>query len=477
MNLKHITISRRSALLSVIFLILSIVVFLYVLFKNTEQENRRDYTTRMMVISKDLTIDISDTLTSIQSGYEGIGECHANSLNITGEVKDAISWIYIKDKNKGDCKYFVNPRNESGKEDEIVINNISYDGVIVTMSINQNIIKEKYFYQGDDVALYSPGKKEKYVDIVLLDNFPILIGYSYKTTISNFIFEEKIKISFVIVILLITSILIYKILAKDRGMLGDLIRGLENDEFIPFYQPIIDVTNNSIYGAEVLVRWIHPTDGLMPPNVFIPLAERSGIVGDISRSLFKKIVHDLNKIKAEYDGRLYISMNIGPEIEFSSAFYNDCNIYIDEMNKLIEHVCFEITERENIEENEGCKNFIAWLANKNATLALDDFGTGNSNMAYISLIEPQYLKIDRLFVSGIGENKTLESLIESTINLARLLDIEVIAEGVETNQQLDFLKEKGVRLIQGFLFSKPLPASDFRVFIIKQQSSQLAMGE
>jgi len=239
----------------------------------------------------------------------------------------------------------------------------------------------------------------------------------------------------------------------------DLSLALLNREFIVYYQPYVD-KNNRIVGAEALLRW--KKDGkIIQPLEFIPLLEQTDLIIDVEQHVLNTIVKEINKIKKLDITPVHISINLSqksfrqPDLE---------EIILSEINQLnVERnlLNIEVTERVLIGNFEHINNLIQSLQKQHITFALDDFGTGYSSLAYLSQFPIDYLKIDISFVRQIIDNAKTRSITESTIDLAKKLNIKTIAEGVETAKQFNLLKSFGCDYFQGYLFSKPLPEEEF----------------
>jgi EAL domain-containing protein (putative c-di-GMP-specific phosphodiesterase class I) len=223
------------------------------------------------------------------------------------------------------------------------------------------------------------------------------------------------------------------------------------------YQPIWGAQENQLCGAEALLRWESAELGTVSPGEFIPVAEESGLVIRIGEvvlrsvceqiALWKKRGFELPVISINLSARQLIDINLRDQVE---GVFRDTGVCGSEIE-------FELTEGSILTENPRVEETLNWLQEQGSTLALDDFGTGYSSLSHLRRFSFQKLKIDRSFVSGLGSSTGDEQLVRGVIALAQRLDIQTVAEGVETEQQLDILRGEGCDYIQGYLLGRPEP--------------------
>ncbi len=236
--------------------------------------------------------------------------------------------------------------------------------------------------------------------------------------------------------------------------------GLNEQEFFNVYQPIINTQdNNTAVGAELLMRW-HHNDEVISPVEFIALAEELGMLIPMTEQAMERGFIQLQCWR-KYRPNFYLSVN------FSVKHFNHSNLVssirglLDKFNLPASALKIEITESAFIVEPEQAIKTMKELVNMGVLLSLDDFGTGFSSLSYLKRLPLSVIKIDQSFVHGIGLDKKDEAIIEATLVLAKSLGIKCVAEGVETQEQLNYLVNKQCFYIQGYLFSKPLIADDF----------------
>ncbi|MFN2360263.1 MAG: EAL domain-containing protein [Marinobacter sp.] len=239
----------------------------------------------------------------------------------------------------------------------------------------------------------------------------------------------------------------------------DLSHALANDEFVLYFQPQLDLNDSSINSVEALIRWQHPRRGLLPPVDFIPLAEESGRITDIGRWVVKAACRQLAKWQNGPYANLRIAVNLsGRELDDESI--------VDHIEEALEfhgvpadRLEVELTEEIFIQNIEHNLNQLSKLHKLGVHLAIDDFGVGYSSLGYLRDFPVDLLKIDRSFITDVAERHDDAVITRAVINLAHNLGIQVVAEGVETREQLDFLKNHRCDLVQGYLISHPLPAA------------------
>jgi diguanylate cyclase (GGDEF)-like protein/PAS domain S-box-containing protein len=250
----------------------------------------------------------------------------------------------------------------------------------------------------------------------------------------------------------------------DRlGLLTDLRHAVSRDQLRLHYQPIVALGDETIVGVEALVRWQHPDRGLVPPDEFIPLAENRGLIVDIGKWVLREACRQAAQwVNALPDGRaLHMSVNV------SALQLVRCAGLVDSVAEILRDsgadpasLVLEITESALMGNPQGALEILAELKALGVDLAIDDFGTGYSSLAYLKRFPVDVLKIDRSFVSGLGQNPEDSAIVASIVGLARAVGLVAVAEGVETAEQLVALQQLGCEFGQGYLWSRPLPASE-----------------
>jgi diguanylate cyclase (GGDEF)-like protein/PAS domain S-box-containing protein len=242
---------------------------------------------------------------------------------------------------------------------------------------------------------------------------------------------------------------------------SDLRKGLERDELEVHYQPFYSLAEQRIVGAEALVRWRHPTHGLISPMRFIPMAEETGLILPLGRYVLDQACQQVRSIRERLSADLPISVNLSPRQFQESGLLSQVGTALAANGVPSELLVFEITETMVMEDLSGAREVMKKLNRLGARLAIDDFGTGHSSLAYLKQFPVHEVKVDRTFIQGIAESPVDSAIVRAIIDLAHALGISAVAEGVETKDQVAELTMLGCPVGQGFYFSQPLRAAEF----------------
>ncbi|CQD42117.1 cyclic di-GMP phosphodiesterase [Yersinia mollaretii] len=267
----------------------------------------------------------------------------------------------------------------------------------------------------------------------------------------------------------LVGILAYYILIASQSAEAEILRGIRRGEFFVEYQPVFRSHDRTISGLEALIRWQHPIEGRISPDLFIPYAEAQHLIQPLTRHLFELIIRDCELMAHHIPVGTKLAFNISPVHLADDDFRKDVSHMLQQLNTDIFAPVFEITERGMVEEELAIKQF-AWMRSQGVQIAVDDFGTGHSALIYLERFTLDYIKIDRGFVSTIGVNTVAAPVLDAVLMLAKKLNIETVAEGVETEQQLHYLAQHSVNYLQGYLLSKPLSVEALITFCHKQNS-------
>ena len=248
---------------------------------------------------------------------------------------------------------------------------------------------------------------------------------------------------------------------------ADLRRACERDEFVVHYQPIVDVRSGWIGGVEALVRWQHPTRGLLAPLTFIPLAEETGLIQEIGRRVLREACAQVRKWQLELNTvpRLGVSVNLSPRQLSDPTLLADVASALETAGLPAESLTLEITESAMMHDTETAVARLKELKDLGVSLAVDDFGTGYSSLSYLQRFPIDSLKIDRSFVAGIDGDAEQSALARAIVRLAQTLQLNAVAEGVETASQLERLRELGCRYAQGYFLARPQDADSLGVVL------------
>jgi diguanylate cyclase (GGDEF)-like protein len=246
----------------------------------------------------------------------------------------------------------------------------------------------------------------------------------------------------------------------DRLQLeADLRRALEHNEFVLHYQPQVDTRNGTVVGAEALVRWQHPEKGMIPPFRFIPLMEEMGFIGALGDWVLREACQQIKEFEAMGLKLPKVAVNVSA-LQFSPAFIRSVKEVLQETGLAASRLELELTEGVVMDDANATIRALAELKDMGVSLSIDDFGTGYSSLSYLSRFPLDELKIDRSFVIEFDKSDNDASLVIAIIAMARSMNLRLVAEGVETHEQYHFLTSNGAHVIQGYLFSKPVPAAE-----------------
>jgi diguanylate cyclase (GGDEF)-like protein/PAS domain S-box-containing protein len=250
-------------------------------------------------------------------------------------------------------------------------------------------------------------------------------------------------------------------LDQKLALRADLSMALENNEFEMYYQAKVDAASGQIVGAEALMRWNHPTRGVMLPGEFLPLAEESGLMRSISTWTIDVLCRDMRKWNGHGERHLTLSLNLSPRYLDYSGFCQEVEaalLYHDIAPDLLE---IEIAETSCIGDPHRVIDQLGRLSRLGVSLAIDDFGTGHSSLAYLRQFPVRTIKIDRSFTRQIRDKNQRYPVVLAIISIARGLKLKLVAEGVESEAQAEYLRENGCPIMQGFLFHRPMPLDRF----------------
>jgi len=244
------------------------------------------------------------------------------------------------------------------------------------------------------------------------------------------------------------------------AMVGELRRGLAQNEVLLHYQPKVDLEAGKVVGAEALVRWQHPTRGLIAPNEFVPMAERTGLIRPLSRYVLNTAIAQCQEWRAAGLG-LRVSVNLSARNLLDPTLPDDVKRLLSKWGVPASCLELEITESTIMVDPNRALEVLRRLHGMDIALSIDDFGTGYSSLAYLKELPVNELKIDRTFVMAMTSNRGDAFIVRSTIDLAHNLSLQVVAEGVEDAETMSELAELGCDIAQGFHLSRPLPANEF----------------
>jgi sensor c-di-GMP phosphodiesterase-like protein len=266
--------------------------------------------------------------------------------------------------------------------------------------------------------------------------------------------------------LVLTAAWIYLVVRYTRHRLSlptQLRAALAGGHIEAYYQPIVELASGRCSGAEVLARWVRPDGETVRPDLFIPIAEEAGLVPEITLAMLAATLRDLAPLLNEQPG-LCINVNLATEDLASDKFMQAMAGQLEKHAVAPGSVKLEISERTMV-NTEQSRELVREFRRRGHRVAVDDFGTGYSSLSYLSSFELDTLKIDKSFVDAIGTEAVTNHVVGHVIDMAKSLQLDIVAEGIETGEQARWLLAQGVEYGQGFLFSRPLPADGFQLFL------------
>jgi len=247
------------------------------------------------------------------------------------------------------------------------------------------------------------------------------------------------------------------------SLLGELRRARVEEEFVLHYQPVVDLQTGVVVGAEALLRWAHPTRGIVPPSDFVPIAEESGLIVPLGRWVLQEACNQLAAWRAAEPAArsLHVSVNVSARQLQATAFVDEVRAALACADLEPRALVLEITEAAVVHDPASAAQMLSALRSMGVGLVLDDFGTGYSSLAMLDALPFDGMKLDRKSVMRIGDSGGAVPLVRAIVDLGRALGLSLVAEGIENEHQLAELRRLGVREGQGFRFARPLPASGF----------------
>ncbi|USH05053.1 EAL domain-containing protein [Grimontia kaedaensis] len=256
-----------------------------------------------------------------------------------------------------------------------------------------------------------------------------------------------------------------------------LVWALSRGEFSVVYQPLYDLKTNRISGAEALLRWNNDELGAVPPSEFIPIAEQSNLIYEIGKFVLDTAMNDFSELKNREGDLLHLAVNISPQQVRQSHFVEDFMATLEKQGFAPNRLELEVTEGLLLSNQPNVKEMLHKLHDLGTELSMDDFGTGYSSLSYLLQFPFDALKIDREFVDGITDVELNEALATAVISMAQGLKIKTVAEGVETEEQLEMLKSKGCDLAQGYYLSRPLDIDGLKTLLGEMGGESLKDGK
>lgn len=260
--------------------------------------------------------------------------------------------------------------------------------------------------------------------------------------------------------------------SSDKLVLESRLRSAEaNGELRVFYQPQLDVTNEDIIAVEALIRWQHPELGLISPGFFIPLAEETGLIVPMGKWILREAAQDVQHWRSRFGLPLRLGVNLSA-LQIRQPDLSGCvRDALAETRLPPQALELEVTESLEIKNIPNLKDVLQGLRDLGCSIAIDDFGTGRSSLDYLRKFPADRIKIDQTFVRNIGLDADDEAIVQATVAMAHSLGLEVVAEGVEEETHLNFLRRQNCDILQGFLFSRPLPREGLEALLEEREEA------
>ncbi|HBZ7247322.1 TPA: EAL domain-containing protein [Klebsiella variicola subsp. variicola] len=325
------------------------------------------------------------------------------------------------------------------------------DNAGLALSVNHQMIAR----YGD----VGPLKASPHQDIFSSPDYPFRIIYPESLFFSpSRLFQNGFGL---LIFIFSVSLLFYFLLRKYLNVYTseeeNLRYAIAQGYIVPFYQPVVNGKTGEIYGVEILARWKNATTQRRSPAEFIPLAERTGLIIPLTRSLMAQVAAQMNPIFSKLPDGFHIGLNISVSHINAPSFIDDCLHYQRGFEGKAVKLMLEITEQEPLLLNDAVVDKLNTLHSRGFSIALDDFGTGYSGLSCLHELIFDYIKIDQSFVGRVTGEAPSSKLLDCVIEMARTLSLRIIAEGVETQVQLEYLNRQNIHLLQGYYFWKPMP--------------------
>ncbi len=307
----------------------------------------------------------------------------------------------------------------------------------------------------NDIIFSEQIRSEKY-------SYVLTVGYT-EASFRNAIIRQLPYAATIIIILSILIILLLHVSVNfRRSIKSDIQRGIRNKEFYAYYQPIVNSKNGHWIGAELLVRWLHPKHGVISPAEFIHTAESTGLINAITLHLLERAAYEKTQIQAE-NNNTYISINVTASMIINPRYVTELVSIISKYPSLQHNVVFEFTERETFSPTElvELKLGMQRLREVGIKWALDDFGTGYAGLSTLQSLRFDILKIDRTFVASSVTDAVTHSILDNIAEMGHTLHCTMVAEGVETAEQAEYVDDLGIKASQGYFYAKPMPFDDY----------------
>lgn len=261
-------------------------------------------------------------------------------------------------------------------------------------------------------------------------------------------------------------------LPTEPAFLQELSQALARDRFELWYQPIWHAEENAIHGFEALLRWRHPEQGILLPNLFLPTLEQTGLIIPVGNWAIEAACRQLNFWTEQGFSQWTLSFNLSPAQFEQQDIFQIVSAALQKYNLAPSRLILEVTESTALKNLDRSIELLNAFNQTGVAVSIDDFGTGYSNLLMLSVLPAKELKIDKSFISSMLENDKNRKLVETIVNIAKTMEMNVVAEGIETEEQQNILTELGCDYLQGYLFSRPLPAEQIPWLLLQKNSDK-----
>jgi diguanylate cyclase (GGDEF)-like protein len=258
---------------------------------------------------------------------------------------------------------------------------------------------------------------------------------------------------------------------RDAETEKEIAEAIENNEFVLFYQPKINLTDGSLMGMEALIRWIKPDGRIVPPVQFIPIAEKSMSITQISNFVLNEACRQNKQWQDKGLPPLTVSVNLTSVDFYQTDVISNIKTVLETTGLAPEYLDIELTESLALKDIDNAVSQMEEIRNLGVKLSMDDFGTGYSSLSYIQVLPISLLKLDRSFIMYLEQDEMSKEIVSAVIRIAKCKRIETIAEGVENAEQVAILRQSGCDYVQGYYFGKPMPAEKFEEFVIEHNKA------
>ncbi|WP_232284266.1 EAL domain-containing protein [Photobacterium sp. SKA34] len=315
------------------------------------------------------------------------------------------------------------------------------------------------------ITITDPLNRQLYFNNTKDNNVVIYLEiYVTQKGLTDIVHSELLIVNVFLCILLVITCLFLGLRPQQRTIKMAIDRGIKRKEFIPFYQPIINSMTGSIVGCESLLRWCKANGEIISPAIFIDIAEQNKQIYEITDLLISQVTNDITKLNNISDD-FYISINVIPRQLQNQTFATKLLNTLSANKVSHRRISIEVTERTPFTDLASAKAVMQRLVDNHIGIKLDDAGTGFGGFSYFQELPIRTLKIDKMFIDTIGTCDVKANILNAIISFGKKAKLTMIAEGVETEEQVNYLKSQGIFLIQGFFYAKPMPFSDLEKYI------------